>query len=89
MGGQIDPSERLRTARQARRWSLRDLEAEVAALGVVVSDSMLSQIEEGGRQPKSLDLVVAFEELFAIPVEAWTNFAALTRLLELRSKRAA
>ena len=86
MSKQHPGRELLRRAREQRRWSLRDLEEELGERGVKASNSFLSQVEKGDREPDRLELVIAFEELFEIPAESWKNFAALTRWLELRQR---
>lgn len=77
-------AQRLRARRTRKRLTLSALCEQLRERGVDTSIGYLSDIERGRREPGDLAMVLAFEETLGVPAEAWLNFAALTRFLEMR-----
>lgn len=81
------PRLRLRRERRAGGTTLEGLrDVLFNSYGVDTSLGYLSDIERGAREPRDLDMVIAFESIFGIPAESWPNFRGLSRFLELRKE---
>jgi len=74
----------MRKQRTKRGWSFAALNAAIGGCGVKTSRGYLQEIETGDKDPSSLDLVIAIEEVLGVPAESWPQFTGLPRLFQLR-----